>query len=256
MTQFLNVARAVAWRGMRQAIAAPTFFIPLLMFPLFLFVAMVGGLSAVANIPGINLPGDYASFQFVFVLLQAAATGGAITGIAIALDFQTGFSRRLLLAAPNRGGIVAGYALVALQNGILVWAVMTVIGLIAGMDVSGSGVELFGLFGLALLVNVAATLWAAGIALRIRSLQAGPLMQMPILIIFFLAPVFVPLDLLTGWIHAIAKINPVTALLEAGRGLIAGKPELVALAFAIAIGLVVLMALWARGGLRSAETPS
>jgi hypothetical protein len=34
--------------------------------------------------------------------------------------------------------------------------------------------------------------------------------------------------------------------------LISGQPELVALAFGVGVALVVLMAVWARGGLRSA----
>ena len=61
------------------------------------------------------------------------------------------------------------------------------------------------------------------------------------------------LDLLSGWIHAIASINPITALLEAGRGLISGEPVLIAAAFAIGLALSLLFAAWARGGLRSAE---
>jgi ABC-2 type transport system permease protein len=104
-----------------------------------------------------------------------------------------------------------------------------------------------------LIVNVAATLWACGVAMRVRSIQGGPLMQTPTFLVLFLAPVYVPLDLLSGWIHAVASVNPITALLESGRGFISGDPTLVALAFAAAIGLAALFALWARGGLRSAE---
>ena len=78
-------------------------------------------------------------------------------------------------------------------------------------------------------------------------------MQFPVFLVLFLAPVYVPLDLLSGWIHAVASINPVTALLEAGRGFISGDPVLVVASFAIAITLALLFALWARGGLRSAE---
>jgi ABC-2 type transport system permease protein len=121
------------------------------------------------------------------------------------------------------------------------------------MEVGGSGVDLFGLFGLAVLTNVAATLWAAGVAMRVRSIQGGPLMQFPVFLILFLTPVYVPLGLLSGWIHAVAAVNPVTALLEAGRGFIAGEPAVIALAFTIAFALPVLFALWARGGLRRAE---
>ena len=121
------------------------------------------------------------------------------------------------------------------------------------MKVDGSGVDLFGLFALAVLVNLTATMWAAGVAMRVRSIQGGPLMQIPIFLILFLAPVYVPLALLSGWIHAVASVNPTTALLEAGRGFISGEPATVALAFALAVTLPVLFALWARGGLRSAE---
>jgi ABC-type polysaccharide/polyol phosphate export permease len=78
-------------------------------------------------------------------------------------------------------------------------------------------------------------------------------MQTPIFLLLFLAPVYVPLDLLTGWIHAVAKINPVTYVLEAGRGLIAGDPVYVAVAFALAFALGGLFMIWSRRGLRSAE---
>jgi ABC-2 type transport system permease protein len=189
----------------------------------------------------------------VFVLLQSAAFGGVFTGFGIARDFESGFARRFLLAATDRRAIVAGYALAALVRAGVTWAVLTTVALIAGMQVGGSGVELFGLFGLAILVNVAATLWATGVAMRVRSIQGGPLMQFPVFLILFLAPVYVPLDLLSGWIHAVASVNPITALLEAGRGFIAGDPTLIGLAFAIAVALPLLFYLWARGGLRRAE---
>ena len=130
---------------------------------------------------------------------------------------------------------------------------LTVIALVAGMEVGGSAGQIVGLYALAVFTNLAATMWAAGVAMRVRSIQGGPLMQFPVFLILFLAPVYVPLSLLSGWIHAVASVNPVTALLEAGRGFISGEPAVVALAFAIAIALPVVFALWARGGLRRAE---
>ena len=44
---------------------------------------------------------------------------------------------------------------------------------------------------------------------------------MPVFVLLFLAPVYVPLTLLTGWIHTVAALNPVTAVLE-GRPRAAG----------------------------------
>jgi len=250
---FRAVALAVAWRGIHNAFTNPAILVPSMLFPLFFFTAFAGGLSRVADVPGFDFPAGYTAFQFVFVFLQSAAFGGIFNGFAIARDFESGFSRRLLLAAPRRSAIVVGYALVALVRWLATAAVVTVVALVAGMEVLGSGVELTGLLGLGLLLNVAALLWAAGIALRFRTLQAGPLMQVPVFLTLFLAPVYVPLDLLDGWIHAVASVNPATFLLEAGRGLIAGDPVEVAAAFAVAFGAVALFVVWALRGLRSAE---
>lgn len=247
------IALAVAWRSIRIFLSNPAFLVPALLFPLFFFVSFAGGLAAVANVPGFDFPSGYTAFQFVFVLLQSAAFGGVFTGFGIARDFETGFARRYLLAASHRSGIIAGYALAALTRAVITWTILTVVALIAGIQIDGSGVDLFGLYALAVFVNLAATMWAAGVAMRVRSIQGGPLMQFPVFLVLFLAPVYVPLSLLSGWIHAVASVNPVTALLEAGRGFISGEPVVVALAFALAVVLPVIFALWARGGLRRAE---
>ncbi len=249
----LAVAGAVAWRTLHTVFTNPSLFIPSLVFPLFFFIAFAGGLSRVDQVPGFDFPLGYTAFQFVFVLLQSAAFGGVFTGFGIARDFESGFARRLLLAAPNRTGIVFGYAAAALVRWLVTAAVLTVVALAAGMHVGGDGVDLFGLYALAVVFNLAAVLWAAGVAMRLRTMQAGPVMQMPVFLILFFAPVYVPLSLLDGWIHALAVINPVTRVLEAGRGLLAGSPTEVGFAFAAAFALAAAFSFWAVRGLRSAE---
>jgi ABC-2 type transport system permease protein len=253
MRRFYDVAIAVAWRSIHRLIGQPQLLLPLFVFPLFFFVAFAGGLSNVGNVPGFDFPSGYTAFQFVFVLLQASAFGGVFTGFGIAADFEHGFARRMLLAAPNRLAIIAGYALAALTRATLVGVLLFVVALASGMEVGGSGVDLFGLVLLAYLVSLAATLFASGVAMRMRTIQAGPAMQMPVFVILFLAPVYVPLDLLAGWVHSVALVNPFTPLVENGRDLISGGPVDAALAYGIAVALVVAMAAWAVRGLRRAE---
>jgi ABC-2 type transport system permease protein len=204
-------------------------------------------------VPNFNYAPGYTAFQFVFVFLQSAAFGGVFTGFAIARDFDSGFARRLMLSAPRRSGIIAGYALGALLRWSLVAVVVTVAALIAGMNVSGSGIDLFGLVGLGIAMNFASALWACGVAMFLRTEQAGALIQMPVFVLLFLAPVYVPVPLLSGWIHDVATLNPVTPVLEAGRGLLAGSPVKVAIAFLGLAGAALLMAGFARRGLASAE---
>jgi ABC-2 type transport system permease protein len=249
----LPVAQGVAWRTIKNVVTTPSILLPSLLFPLFMFTAFAGGLSQVQELPGFDFEDGYTAFQFVFVLLQSAAFGGVFTGFGMARDFEGGFARLLLLASPRRSGIVLGYALAAFLRWAIVALAVTAVALVAGMEVSGDPVELVGMYSLALLVNVCGFMWSAGIAMRFRSIQAGPLMQMPVFLLLFFAPVYVPLDLLTGAMHAVAVLNPITYVLEAGRSLISGQPEEIALAFLLAAALAGALSLWAFRGLRRAE---
>lgn len=253
MKEVLDVASAVTWRILYKMYTSPAIFLPTILFPLFFFTAFAGGLSRVRHVPGFDFRSGYTAFQFVFVLLQSAAFAGVFTGFGIARDFESGFMRRLLLAAPRRSGILLGYAIATTVRWAVTITLVTAVALLVRMQIGGNGIDLFGLYLLGFLLNIAGTLWSTGVAMRLRTQQAAPVMQMPVFLLLFFAPVYVPLDLLTGWIHVVATVNPLTALLEAGRGFISGEPTRTLAAFAICFGLAGGFALWAFRGLRKAE---
>ncbi len=251
MGSFFQVAWAVAGRQTYKYFTNPAFLAPAL-FPLFFFVAFAGGLTRVGDIPGFNYAAGYIAFQYVWALLQAVTMGGAFTGFSIASDFENGFARRLMLAASNRYGIILGYTMASLVRAFMTGTLVTVLALVTGMPITG-GFDFFGLIALAVLANIAATLFGAGIAMMLRTQQAGPVIRTPIFLVLFLAPVFVPLNLLTGWIETVARLNPFTAILDAARGFLAGDPQNVVPAFAISAALILALSLWAVLGLRQAE---
>ncbi len=253
MSRFFNVARGVAWRSIHNTLVNPAILVPSIIFPLFFLIAFAGGLSRISDLPSFHYPPGYTAFQFVFVFLQSAAFGGVFTGFAVARDFDSGFARRLLLSAPRRSGIIAGYVIGALLRWALTGTVVTIAAVIAGMNIDGSGVQLIGLLGLGIAMNLVAALWAVGLAMFLRTEQAGAVIQMPVFVLLFLAPVYVPVTLLAGWIHDVATFNPVTPVLEAGRGLLAGSPVKVALAFTGLIVAAAVLSAFARRGLASAE---
>jgi ABC-2 type transport system permease protein len=250
---FTAVACAVAWRNIHNWFTNPALFIPSLLFPLFFFTAFAGGLSRVDSVPGFDYEAGYTTFIYGFVMIQAAVFGGIFTGFSVARDFESGFARRLMLGATNRGGIVAGYWLAALVRATTTITVITGVAFVAGLEIHGHGLDLVGLYTLAFTMNAFAALFGTGVAMRLRTMQAGPAIQTPAFLLLFLAPVWVPYDLLTGWVQTAASVNPVTLVLEAGRGFLAGDPTKVLPAFAMVCLLASLSTLWARGGLRSAE---
>jgi ABC-2 type transport system permease protein len=249
-----RVALTIAWRSLHTYVRRPDLFVPSLVFPLVFLASFAGGLTALGSVPGFHFPAGYTAFQFVFVLCQSSMFAGLFTGFSLAFDFESGFARRLMLAAEDRRGIALGYALVALSRAVITLTLVTGLALATGMQITGSGVDVFGLYGLAALLVLVGYAWAAGVAFRFRSIQAGPLMQTPVFLIIFLAPVYVPLNLLQGWIHAVALVNPATAFLEAGRGLISGVHDHTGLAYICAAALIALLSVWMLTGLRKAET--
>ena len=251
MGSFFQVAWAVAASQIYKYFTNPAFLAPAL-FPLFFFVAFAGGLTRVGDIPGFDYAAGYIAFQYVWALMQAVSMGGAFTGFSIAGDFENGFARRLMLAASNRYGIILGYTIASLVRATMTGTLVTVIALLTGMPITG-GFDFFGLVVLAVMANIAATLFGAGVAMLLRTQQAGPVIRTPIFLVLFLAPVFVPLSLLTGWIETAARLNPFTHILEAARGYLAGDPSNVTTAFATSGILILVLALWAVFGLRRAE---
>ena len=158
-----------------------------------------------------------------------------------------------MLAAPRRSGIIVGYALGALVRWLITAVIVTLVAILAGMQVKGTGIDLAGLYMLAVIVNVAFLLWACGVAMRFQSVQAGadhadaglpdPLLRAGVR----------PARAAQGWIHGVATANPVTRVLEAVRSLLAGQPADVGIGFAVGFGLILLFALWAIRGLQRAE---
>ena len=192
----LAIAEGVAWRMLHNFFHNKALLIPSLVFPLFFFAAFAGGLSRISHVPGFDFPAGYTAFQFAFVVLQSAAF--AVSSPASASPATSRAASPGGCCSPPRTarGIVLGYLTGALVRWFTTASLITIIAFAVRMNVGGSGVDLFGLYLLGIVVNIAATLWAAGVAMRLRSMQAGPMMQVPVFLVLFFAPVYVPLALL------------------------------------------------------------
>ena len=193
--------------------------LPALLFPMFFFTAFAGGLSRVDSVPGFEYGGGYTTFVYGFVLLQASAFGGVSPGLRDRARLRVRLlapddARRVEPGRDHRGLLDRGA-----RCALFTIAVITVVALLTGLEISGGAIDVVGLYTLALLVNAAAMLFGSGVAMRMRTMQAGPLIQLPAFLILFLAPVWVPFDLLTGWVKAAATVNPITLVIESIRGL-------------------------------------
>lgn len=248
-----TAAQGIAVRQSSAFFKNPALVLPSLLFPMLFFAAFAGGLSDLNRIPGFNYAPGYTTFQYVFVLFQSSMFGGIFIGFAVARDFENGFARRLMIATPRRSAIMCGYGLAALVRSAVTIIFVTIVALVAGINVLGSPGQIVLLFVLALTSNILGSLWALGIAFRFQTLSVTPLMQIPFFILLFLAPVYVPIELLSGWIRHVADVNPVTFLLEGGRALMAGTTGPIVTAWLVVLIGGIVLGIWSLTGLRAAE---
>jgi ABC-type multidrug transport system permease subunit len=73
------------------------------------------------------------------------------------------------------------------------------------------------IYGFCLLFAAATSCWAIGVALRARTVQAAPIMQLVVFLSVFMSVAYVPVDALHGWLGQVAHYNPVTYILTASR---------------------------------------
>jgi ABC-type multidrug transport system permease subunit len=247
-----QVAGGLGRRGTKAWITSPPFVIITLLFPLIFLAAFAGALAPLAGDPAFHYPGDYTTFVYGFVVLQAAAFGGVFTGYSAARDFELGFAPRIFLAVPDRSAILVGYVIVAVVRSLIAAAVVTLAALAGGMSPRCDLRQALLVVVLVVLMATIATCWTTGVAMRSRTTRAGPLMHTPVLIAMFLTPVYVPLELLGSWLKAVASVNPLTPFVEASRALLVGTTAHLHQSLAIAASLIVLLGAWALSGVRRA----
>lgn len=251
--RFVPTAMAVARRQIGAGLTNPAQIVPPLLLPLMFFAAFAGGLSTLGETPDFPYP-DYTTFIWAFSLIMAASFVAVFTGFTMAEDFESGFARRLMLAAPQRMSIVFGFVIGSVLQTLVSSLILLGIGLLAGIDISGGVLDLLLVFALAVIWNVAVMLYVSGVGLRVQKVQTGSLvMIMPVFAVLFIAPVYLPREQLTGWLATAADYNPLTFVFEAARSLLIGEPEKLGLAIGTVTGLAVLLLVWAQLGLRKFE---
>ena len=239
-----QVALGIAGRSLRLIPRLPSTFIPSLVMPIFLTISFAGAFSGLVLIPG--FPADKIIDWFIpMTTVQGAAFAGITTGMGVARDLESGFYDRLLASPASRGALLAGPLVASVMRAFIPLTILLVVGLIGGADFQAGLLGVATLAVAALGMALAAGAWSVGLALRFKTMQVAPLMQTGLFIIVFLSTAQMPLDLLTGWLHDVARFNPMTNVLALAREGFLGDvtwdgtwPGLLSLGGLIAVSLV------------------
>jgi ABC-2 type transport system permease protein len=211
------VVWGIAERSLKLIPRVPSTFVPSLIMPVFLTIAFAGPFSGLVALPG--FPADkIINWVVPMTAIQGAAFAGITTSMAIARDLENGFYDRFLMSPASRTSILWGPLLASVLRSLIPLVLLLVVAVGGRAQFQGGVVASIASLTLACLgIGLVAGAWGIGLALRFKTFQIAPLMQMGVFLSIFLSTAQMPVDLLTGWVHAVARLNPITNVLALAR---------------------------------------
>jgi ABC-type multidrug transport system permease subunit len=237
----LATIAALMTRSKNELVRVPGAAIPGVLAPTIFFLGLNGVFGALTQLNGFDT-GSYEAFIVPVSMLQGAGFTGAAAGVNLARDIEAGWLDRLLVSPAPRWVLLAGTVLAASARALIPATFVMAIALALGAGFPGiDGLAIA--YAMVAAMAAAAACWGSFLALRFKSQSAAPLMQSGMMALVLLTPAYAPLALLSGWLQEVARVNPVTHVIEAARQGFVGSvtwaetwPGLLALA-----GLLVLL---------------
>lgn len=250
MSHSVYVVRALVSRALNEILRVPGAAIPGVLAPTIFMLGLASVFGKAASLPGFTAD-DFKTFIVPVGLLQGAGFTGAATGVNLARDIEQGWFDRLILCPVPRATLLTGVVASAALRALLPGTFLLVVAFSLGVHVPS-------LLGLALTVGLvmglacAMACFSIVIALRFRTQQAAPLMQIASFIGVLFTTSYAPKPLLQPWLRTVSDVNPVTQILEGVRQGFVGDvtwagtwPALLAV-----FGLIAVLGTLASRGLR------
>ena len=211
----LATIAALMARSRNELLRVPGAAIPGVLAPTIFFLGLNGVFGALTHLKGFTT-GSYESYIVPVSMLQGAGFTGAAAGVNLARDYEQGWVDRLLVSPAPRWVLLAGNVLAASARALIPATFVFLVALLLGASFPGVGGLLIAYFMVAAMAAVAAC-WGSMLALRFKSQSAAPLMQAGTMALILTTTAYAPLILLQPWLRHVARVNPVTQILEAAR---------------------------------------
>jgi ABC-2 type transport system permease protein len=179
----------------------------------------------------------YLAYLTPGILAQSALFVAIFYGIQIIWDRDAGILTKVMVTPTPRQAIVAAKAFAAGIRGLSPVVVVIPVALLLGVGLTPNPLKIV-LAALAIMLGAGffacLSMAIAGLAgTRDRLMGFGQLMTMPL---FFASNALYPIDVMPTWLRVISRINPLSYLVDALRGLLVGTPAHLLVDFAVLTG--------------------
>ncbi len=213
----LRVVGALGRRSIKQTFRRPQLLAPIILFPTLLLAVQVGGAGRAVELPQFPPVNGFLDFMLAGAMIQATLLAGNTSGIALAIDIESGFTDRLFAAPIARFSMVLGRLAATAVLGFMTAIWFLAVGLIFGAQIQeGVGGALL---MIALVTGSAVAFGAIGAAVALRTGNASVVQGLfPLLfVILFLSTAFFPDSLLLEPAKTVAAWNPLSFIVDGVR---------------------------------------
>lgn len=215
-TTTISSAAGIATRSLRNIRRLPSAFFPALLMPIFQVISFTGTYRGVTEIPG--FPTDRSANWFLpLAVMMGCSFAGLGIGFATIRDIESGFYDRLRMSPAPRRALLLGPLWSAMARATLALVIVTIVGLTLGARLTGGVLGLVTLATAGLGMSLVGTFWSLGLVYRFRDMRAAAIMQLTLFFGLFLTEAQTPLTVMTGWLHGVARVNPLNNILRLAR---------------------------------------
>jgi len=180
--------------------------------------------TALENLHAVPTGGiEYRAYIAPGIMAQAAMFVAIFFGLAVIWERDVGQLQRLLATPLPRSALVLGKAAGASTRALVQAVALLVVIAIAGIGLRWSVVGVAGALVLLAIGTASFACMSMAIASlvkeRERFMGIGQLVMMPL---FFASSALYPLAVMPGWLHVVARVNPLTYEVEGLRGFLLG----------------------------------
>jgi ABC-2 type transport system permease protein len=162
---------------------------------------------------------SYTAFMAPGVLAQSILFSAIFYGIGVIWERDLGIVHKLLVSPAYRGALVLGKAIAAGARGLAQAALIYIVVAVMRIDLRASPVALLEVLASVVIGSAIFATFSLLIACVVKSRERfmgiGQLLTMPL---FFASNAIYPIALMPTWLQVIARVNPLTYLVDALRG--------------------------------------
>lgn len=218
MSAFVIDCFAIADVELRKLIRDPTELVSRAIQPLLWLLVFGQVLARVRAIDTGQL--GYLAFMTPGILAQSVLFSAIFYGISVIWERDLGIVHKLLVSPASRSSLIIGKAISADFRGIVQTVVIYVIALVLGVPLRLEAPAVLGVLAIVTLGSAVFATFslviACAVKTRERFMGIGQVLTMPL---FFASNAIYPLQMMPPWLRAIARLNPLTYVVDALREL-------------------------------------